>query len=84
MIKLVCMGKLGSLLPPDWEAVPLPTEVHTLAGLRAWLAQALPDLGAAIAQTSVKAIVNLSVAHNMATPIRDGDEIAFMPPMSGG
>lgn len=78
------MGKLGSLLPPDWETVRLPTEVHTLTGLRAWLARELPDLGAAMDQTSVKTIVNLSVAHDMATPIRDGDEIAFMPPMSGG
>lgn len=84
MIKLVCMGKLGPLLPAEWEAVQLPKEVRTLADLHAWLARELPDLGAAMTHASAKAIVNLSVAHDVATPIRDGDEIAFMPPMSGG
>lgn len=78
------MGKLRPLLPAEWEAVQLPTEVQTLANLHAWLARELPDLGAAMTHASAKVVVNLSVAHEMATPIRDGDEIAFMPPMSGG
>ena len=78
------MGRLGPLLPAEWERVRPPIDVQTLENLCAWLARELPDLGAAMAHTPIKATLNLSVIHDMSTLIRDGDEIAFMPPMSGG
>ena len=43
-----------------------------------------PLLGAAMNATRTRLIVNQCVAHDLSQAIADGDEIAFLPPMSGG
>jgi molybdopterin converting factor small subunit len=78
------MGKLGPLLPPAWQAVDMPSGIHTVADLRDWLSRELPELGLAFRETPVKVIVNLSAVHDLQTGIHAGDDIAFLPPMSGG
>ena len=83
MVRLVFLGELRALAPPEWAAVDLPAGVRTLADLRAWLARELPTAEAAFART-VKMAVNLTLVHDLSTPVSDGDEVAFMPPMSGG
>jgi molybdopterin converting factor small subunit len=55
-----------------------------LNDLRAWLAQREPLLGQAMAATPTRLIVNQSVVHDLSQLVTDGDEIAFLPPMSGG
>jgi molybdopterin converting factor small subunit len=37
-----------------------------------------------MAATRTRLIVNQCVAHDLSQAIADGDEIAFLPPMSGG
>lgn len=83
-MRLVFLGKLSDVAPPELANVALPGEVQTLADLKAWVARVQPPLGRAMAATPVRLIVNHSVAHDLSVAVTDGDEVAFLPPMSGG
>ena len=41
-------------------------------------------LGQAMDAARIRLIVNQCVAHDLTAPVSDGDEVAFLPPMSGG
>lgn len=84
MLRLVFLGKFGPLAPSALEAVEPPSSVVTLDDLRVWLANRAPALGAALATTPFKLVVNHTVVHDLSTGFRANDEIAFLPPMSGG
>ena len=84
MVRLVFLGKFGDIAPADLSQVALPGDVRSLADLQAWLARQQPLLGAAMAATKTRLIVNQCVAHDLSLALADGDEIAFLPPMSGG
>ena len=88
MIHLVFLGKFGDVAPAGLDEIALPalTEagVRTLADLKHWLAEREPLLGRTMAATRTRMIVNQCVAHDLSQPVADGDEIAFLPPMSGG
>ena len=66
------------------ENVTPPPEVMTVADLVAWLRARSPGHAEALADEQVlRAAVNQSVVmpdH----PVRQGDEIAFFPPFTGG
>lgn len=83
-MRLVFLGKLGDVAPPDLSDIARPAEVRTLGDLKDWLARAAPLLGRAMAATPVRLIVNHSVAHDLSAAVGESDEIAFLPPMSGG
>jgi sulfur-carrier protein len=82
MVKLVFLGKFGDVA--DSTEAALPEEVRTLSELKAWLTRQQPLLGQAMAATTTRLVVNQCVAHDLSAPVADGDEIAFLPPMSGG
>ena len=88
MIHLVFLGKFGDVAPAGLGEIALPdlmdAEVRTLGDLQQWLAGREPLLGQAMAATRTRLIVNQCVAHDLSQVIADGDEIAFLPPMSGG
>ena len=84
MIHLVFLGKFGDVAPAGLGAIALPDGVRSLNDLQNWLAQREPLLGQAMAATRTRMIVNQCVAHDLSQVIADGDEIAFLPPMSGG
>ena len=84
MVRLVFLGKFGDLAPADLAEVSLPSDVRSLGDLQHWLAQREPLLGQAMAATPTRLIVNQCVVHDLSGPVRDGDEVAFLPPMSGG
>ncbi|MES2471774.1 MAG: MoaD/ThiS family protein [Pseudomonadota bacterium] len=84
MVRLVFLGKLGDVAPASLGEVSLPGEVRTLFDLKSWVARQQPLLGRAMEATPTRLILNQAVAHDLAAPIADGDEIAFLPPMSGG
>ena len=66
-------------------SIPLPAGVATAAALRAKLAEANPDLADMLRSKSVRIAVNQAlVADEAATPISSSDEIALLPPLSGG
>lgn len=84
MLRLVFLGKFRPLAPPALEVVEPPVGVGTLQELCDWLAMEAPELGAALAVTPFRLIVNHAVTHDLSARLAGGEEIAFMPPMSGG
>lgn len=66
-------------------SVPLPGNVSTAAGLRARLAELHPELAGQVLARSVRIAVNRKVVVDEETArITAADEIALLPPLSGG
>ena len=66
------------------ETVPLPDGVTDVAGLIDWLKTRGPNYQEAFKEMrAVRAAVNQEHVP-LSTPIRDGDEVAFFPPVTGG
>jgi molybdopterin converting factor small subunit len=66
-------------------SIPLPNGVATAAALRAKLAEANPDLAEMLRSRSIRIAVSQSlVADETAARISASDEIALLPPLSGG
>jgi sulfur-carrier protein len=66
------------------EEVSPPPEVTTVGALMEWLAVTRPGFAEALAAPGVvRAAVNQDYAQP-ADPVREGDEVAFFPPVTGG
>ncbi len=83
-MKLLYFAWLRARIGVAEEELPLPPEVGDVAGLVAWLrrrganyAEALKDLKA------VRVAVNQDYV-GQDHPVRDGDEVALFPPVTGG
>jgi molybdopterin synthase sulfur carrier subunit len=83
MVTLVFLGKFRGLARDDFVA-DLPPDVRTLADLRAWITGRDPALGEAMAGTRTQLVLNHEIVRDMTRAVSDGDEVAFLPPMSGG
>lgn len=83
MVKLVFLGKFRGLAREDAD-VTLPADVGTLAELKDWLTRCEPALGAAMAAAQTQCVVNHALVRDTSHRIGADDEIAFLPPMSGG
>ncbi len=84
MVRLVFLGKFGEMAPAELAEVSLPGEVKTLSDLQAWLGRKAPLLAKAMAATRTRLVLNQEVVHDLSRTVRSGDEVAFLPPMSGG
>lgn len=82
MARLLLFGRLAERAGWREREQPLGAGA-TVASLRAHLAEAEPDWGAEIASRAVRAAVNHTLVGEDHA-LSDGDEIAFMPPFSGG
>lgn len=74
-MKIVFFGRLRDGAP----AGAVPSGVRDTGALRAWLGRDRPEL--------LDASIRIAVNDEMILgdrPVGDGDEIAFLPPMSGG
>lgn len=68
----------------DAERVTPPASVETAEQLAEWLCARGEEYRAALAdRSSVKVAVNQSFA-GWGTPVKQGDEVAFFPPVTGG
>jgi molybdopterin converting factor small subunit len=66
-------------------SIPLPPGVDTAASLRTRLAEANPNLSDMLRSKSVRIAVNQTlVTDEAAARISPADEIALLPPLSGG
>ncbi|MFL1461693.1 molybdopterin converting factor subunit 1 [Roseococcus sp. DSY-14] len=66
------------------EEMPLPEGVRDVAGLMAHLATRSPGHAAGFANPSaLRCAVNQDFA-TPSDPVREGDEVAFFPPVTGG
>ncbi len=84
MLRVLYFAWLRERMKRGEETLPIPAGVATVGGLAAWLqardeagAHAFADLG------TVRAAVNQTFAPPD-TPLGDGDEVAFFPPVTGG
>ena len=85
MIQLLFFGRYQDDLDSSGEQVELPGNVDTISRIRNWLAARGPDWAAIFGpeNTLLLAAVNQEMAEQD-TPIKDGDEVAFFPPVTGG
>ena len=84
MITVLYFARLRESLGQSSEQIALPAAVRDLEGLRtlliarggAWQEELAPS-------KPVRAAVNQAMAHGD-SPLADGDEVAFFPPVTGG
>jgi molybdopterin synthase sulfur carrier subunit len=81
MAKVLMLGRLRDVA--GWRERTLEAPPASLSALRALLAAEDPALGEALAGKGVQAAVNKALVRADAA-LAPGDEIAFLPPMSGG
>jgi molybdopterin converting factor subunit 1 len=79
MATILFFGRLQDAIGTRTLEAALPAEVRDTESLRAWLGGDHP----ALRDASVRIAVNAELSPGNA-PVADGDEIAFLPPMSGG
>lgn len=83
-VKVLYFAALREKLGCAQEEVSPPAEVRTLGALRDWLALRGEDWGQALAPgKNLRAARNQHMA-DADTPLADGDEVAFFPPVTGG
>lgn len=82
--RLLFFASLREQLGSSGENLELPAGVRDIKGLRAFLVARGGPWQAALADNrSLRVAVNQDLA-TWTTAIRDGDEIAFFPPVTGG
>ena len=83
-IQLRFFASIREALGTSQEALALPTEVATVGALRAHLRDRGDAWAAALAPgRSVRMACNQLMADD-ATPLSEGCEVAFFPPVTGG
>jgi sulfur-carrier protein len=84
MIRVLYFALLRERMGRGEENLPLPPSIATVGDLASWLHGRDPAGAAAFAAGNpVRAAVNQEFA-KPDTPLRDGDEVAFFPPVTGG
>lgn len=82
MIRVVFLGKLADLIGTDSREFALPDGEITWGGLLALLGLQMAE---AVRAETVKLALNGAVLPDKAALVaRHGDEVAFLPPVSGG
>ncbi|WP_306607602.1 molybdopterin converting factor subunit 1 [Azonexus sp.] len=80
-VKILYFASLREAFGTSNETLALPPEINTVGALRDWLiGQGRTALGTA---KNLRCAVNQDMAA-LDTGIKDGDEIAFFPPVTGG
>ena len=80
-VQVFYFASLREALGTGRETLELPADVSTVGGLRDWLASHGRERLASA--KNLRCAVNQDMAGPDAA-IRDGDEIAFFPPVTGG
>ncbi len=84
MVKILYFAGLREATGTGAEELVLPANVRDVAGLRALLCGRSAAWAAALTESRrVRTAVNQDMAAGD-TPLRDGDEVAFFPPVTGG
>lgn len=84
MIKILYFARIKEALGLAQEAVSLPEAVSDVSGLTTWLRQRGNQWQSELAPgKALRVAVNQALVGMDAT-IKDGDEIAYFPPVTGG
>ena len=83
-MKILYFAWLRSSIGRSEETLPLPPDVTTVSGLLDWLGSRGPEHSEVLTHREViRVAVNQEFAE-LDDPVRDGDEVALFPPMTGG
>lgn len=80
-VKILYFASLKEGLGMAGESIALPAEVTTVGALRDWLVGHGRDKLASA--KNLRCAVNQDMA-GLDAPVKEGDEIAFFPPVTGG
>ncbi len=83
MIKVCYFARLREELGTGEEELALPDGVTDVGALREWLSQRGDTWQQALSAPAVLIALNHETAQP-GTPIKEGDEVAFFPPVTGG
>jgi molybdopterin synthase sulfur carrier subunit len=84
MVDLLYFARLRERFGCELERIAVPDGVADVAGLTAWLrSRGEPWSAELAAGRSWRVAVNQDMA-GPDTPVRDGDEVAYFPPVTGG
>ena len=83
-IMVLYFARLKDAMGRSSDEIDIPAQVTTIGELRIWLTQRGAPWSTAFAEVrSVRAAVDQSMASD-ATRLREGAEVAFFPPVTGG
>jgi molybdopterin synthase sulfur carrier subunit len=83
-VRILYFASLRESLQTSGETVEVPEQVRTAGDLRLWLvARGAPFAEVLGAGRAVRMSVEQAMA-NAGTPLTDGAEVAFFPPVTGG
>jgi molybdopterin synthase sulfur carrier subunit len=80
-IHVLYFASLKEALGKSGESLDLPAGIATVGALRDWLVA--EGRGALATAKNLRCAVNQDMA-GLDAPVREGDEIAFFPPVTGG
>jgi molybdopterin synthase sulfur carrier subunit len=83
-LRLLYFARLREAMGLAHESVSAPAGVGTLGQLRAWLISRGEPWAGAFASVPAVRIAQDQVLGGDDTPLRNGAEIAFFPPVTGG
>jgi len=81
MITVLFFGRLGDA--SETLRMALPTAVSDTDGLTTWLMEYNSTLETELKKAGNRIVVNKAII-TQNTPLNEGDEIAYMSPLSGG
>ena len=81
MIEILFFGRLGDA--SENLSIDLPASVADINGLTEWLSAQNSALAVELEKAGKRIAVNKTIITDKA-PLKDGDEIAYMSPLSGG
>lgn len=82
-VRILYFASLRETLGQADEELALPGQITNVGDLRAHLCARGGDWQALSATRNLRVAVNQKMA-DPAVPLRDGDEVAFFPPVTGG
>ena len=83
MINVLYFASLKDALGISSEEIELDAGITDVASLRDWLCHRGEPWQSSLSQQRLMTAVNQEIAHPD-TPLADGDEVAFFPPVTGG
>jgi molybdopterin synthase sulfur carrier subunit len=83
MIKILYFASLREKLGTSGESLELPAGVSDVGGVLSTLAARGGEWASLASVKNLKSAVNQDMARHE-SPVKDGDEVAFFPPVTGG